>query len=134
MNLVKLTIDYGDGNEEMMVVSKESNAYMTMLAYAEQNDYPIAEENYHDEKHMAWVLRGFLSTNTWENIDELVEQYNLQRDELKERNLDDYRGDDPTPSRNEVLDKIFEYFTEDAEEGERRKLWHEINQYIQDNQ
>ena len=29
---------------ETMVVSKESNAYTTMLAYAEQNDYPIAEE------------------------------------------------------------------------------------------
>ena len=27
MNLVKLTIDYGDGNDETMVVSKESNAY-----------------------------------------------------------------------------------------------------------
>ena len=86
----------------------------------------------HNEKHMAWVLRGFLSTNTWENIDELVEQYNLQSDELRARNLDDYRGDDPTPSRDEVLDKVFEYFTEDAEEGERRKLWEEINQYIQE--
>ena len=83
----------------------------------------MKEKILYNEKHMAWALRGFLSTNTWENIDELVE-----------RNLNDYRGDDPTPSRNEVLDKIFEYFTEDAEEGERRKLWHEINQYIQDNQ
>lgn len=47
MNLVKLTIDYGDGHYkdiETMVVSKGSNAYTTMLAYAEQNDYPIAEE------------------------------------------------------------------------------------------
>tara|TARA_A100001391_G_C5054932_1_gene274461 strand:+ start:1220 stop:1531 length:312 start_codon:yes stop_codon:yes gene_type:complete len=79
-----------------------------------------------------WVLRGFLSTNTWENIDQLVEQYDLQSDELRKRNLDDYRGDDPTPSRNEVLDKIFEYFTEDAEEGERRKLWDEITQFIQE--
>ena len=94
----------------------------------------MKEKILYNEKHMAWALRGFLSTNTWENIDELVEQYDLQRDELRERNLNDYRGDDPTPSRNEVLDKIFEYFTEDAEGGERRKLWHEINQYIQDNQ
>ena len=133
MNLVKLTIDYGDGNDETMVVSKGSNAYTTMLAYAEQNDYPMAEENYHDEKLMAWILRGFLSTNTWENIDLLVEQYDLQRDELRARNLDDYRGDDPTPSRDEVLDKVFEYFTEDAEEGERRKLWEEINQHIEEN-
>ena len=46
MNLVKLTIDYGNGNDETMVVSKGSNAYMTMLAYAEQNDYPIAEESF----------------------------------------------------------------------------------------
>lgn len=133
MNLVKLTIDYGNGNDETMIVSKESNAYMTMLAYAEQNDYPIAEENYHDEKLMAWVLRGFLSTDRWEDIDELVEQYYLQCDELRERNLDDYRGDDPTPSRDEVLDKVFHYFTEDAEEGERRKLWEEINKYIEEN-
>ena len=133
MNLVKLTIDYGNGNDETMAVSKGSNAYMTMLAYAEQNDYPIAEENYHDEKLMGWVLRGFLSTNTWENIDSLVEQYDLQRDELRARNLDDCRGDDPTPSRDEVLDKVFQYFTEDAEEGERRKLWEEINQYIEEN-
>lgn len=137
MNLVELTIDYGDGHYkdiEKMVVTKESNAYMTMLEYAEQNDYPIAEENYHNEKHMECILRGFLSTNTWENIDLLVEQYDLQRDELRSRNLDDYHGDDPTPSDNEVLDNVFEYFTEDAEEGERRKLWEEINQYIEANQ
>jgi hypothetical protein len=135
-DLVQLTIDYGDGHYkeiETMVVTKESNAYATMLAYAEQNDYAIAEEPYYNEKHMQWVLRGILSTNAWENIDELVEQYDLQRDELKERNLDDYRGDDPTPSRDEVLDKVFEYFTEDAKEGERRKLWEEINQYIEEN-
>ena len=135
MSLVKLTIDCGDGHYkdiETMVVSKGSNAYTTMLAYAEQNDYPIAEANYHDEKLMAWVLRGFLSTNTWENIDSLVEQYDLQRDELRARNLDDYHGDDPTPSRDEVLDKVFQYFTEDAEEGERRKLWEEINKYIEE--
>ena len=135
-DLVQLTIDYGDGHYkeiETMVVTKESNAYATMLAYAEQNDYPIAEENYHDEKLMAWVLRGFLSTDKWEDIDELVEQYDLQCDELRERNLDDYRGDDPTPSRDEVLDKVFQYFTEDTEEGERRKLWEEINQHIEEN-
>tara|TARA_R100000329_G_C7615135_1_gene218354 strand:- start:631 stop:1047 length:417 start_codon:yes stop_codon:yes gene_type:complete len=134
MNLVELTIDYGDGHYEdieKMVVTYNSEAYRAIIAYAEVNEYPITEENYHNEKQMAWVLRGFLSTNTWENIDELVEQYDLQRDELRARNLDDYRGDDPTPSRDEVLDKIFEYFTEDAEEGERRKLWDEINQYIQ---
>jgi len=133
-DLVQLTIDYGDGHYkeiETMVVTKESNAYATMLAYAEQNDYAIAEEPYYNEKHMQWVLRGILSTNAWENIDELVEQYDLQRDELRERNLDDYRGDDPTPSKDEVLDKVFEYFTEDAKEGEMRKLWYEINQYIE---
>ena len=134
MNLVELTIDYGDGHYEdieKMVVTYNSEAYRAIIAYAEVNEYPITEENYHNEKQMAWVLRGFLSTNTWENIDELVEQYDLQRDELRARNLDDYRGDDPTPSRDEVLDKIFEYFTEEAREGETRKLWYEINQYIQ---
>jgi len=133
-DLVKLTIDYGDGHYkeiETMVVTKESNAYATMLAYAEQNEYAIAEEPYYNEKHMQWVLRGILSTNAWENIDELVEQYDLQRDELRERNLDDYRGDDPTPSKDEVLDKVFEYFTDDAKEGEMRNLWLEINQYIE---
>jgi len=133
-DLVKLTIDYGDGHYkeiETMVVTKESNAYATMLAYAEQNDYAIAEEPYYNEKQMQWVLRGILSTNAWEDIDELVEQYDLQRDELRERNLDDYRGDDPTPSRDEVLDSLFKYFTEDAKEGEMRNLWLEINQYIE---
>lgn len=127
MNLVKLTIDYGDGHYkeiETMVVSKGSNAYTTMLAYAEQNDYPIAEENYHDEKLMAWVLRGFLSTNTWEDIDSLYDAYPERRDDLS---VDDYK-----PSRDEVLDKVFEYFTEDAEEGERCKLWEEINQHIEE--
>ena len=44
MNLVKLTIDYGDGNNETMVVSEGSSAYMTMLQYTRDNDYPIAEE------------------------------------------------------------------------------------------
>ena len=130
-DLVKLTIDYGDDHEETMVVTKESNAYATMLAYAEQNDYAIAEEPYYNEKHMQWVLRAILSTNAWEDIDELVEQYDLQRDELRETNLDDYRGDDPTPSRDEVLDSLFKYFTDDAKEGERRNLWLEINQYIE---
>jgi hypothetical protein len=128
MNLVKLTIDYGDGHYkdiEAMVVSKGSNAYTTMLAYAEQNDYPIAEENYHNEKLMAWVLRGFLSTNTWEDIDSLYDTYPERRDDLS---VDDYK-----PSRDEVLDKVFEYFTEDAEEGERRKLWEEINKHIEEN-
>ena len=128
MNLVKLTIDYGDGHYkdiETMVVSKGSNAYTTMLAYAEQNDYPIAEENHHDEKLMAWVLRGFLSTNTWEDIDSLYDAYPERRDDLS---VDDYK-----PSRDEVLDKVFEYFTEDAEEGERHKLWEEINKHIEEN-
>jgi hypothetical protein len=92
----------------------------------------LKEEKYtYNEKQMQWVLRGILSTNAWENIDELVEQYDLQRDELRERNLDDYRGDDPTPSKDEVLDSLFKYFTEDAKEGEMRKLWYEINQYIE---
>ena len=53
MNLVKLTIDYGDGhykNIETMVVSKGSSTYMTMLEYAEQNDYPIAEEPFFTDK------------------------------------------------------------------------------------
>ena len=53
MNLVKLTIDYGDGhykNIETMVVSEGSSAYMTMLEYAEQNDYPIAEEPFLTDK------------------------------------------------------------------------------------
>lgn len=134
MNLVELTIDYGDGHYkdiEKMVVTKESNAYMTMLEYAEQNDYAIAEEPYYNEKQMQWVLRGILSTNAWEDIDELVEQYDLQRDELRERNLDDYRGDDPTPSRDEVLDSLFKYFAEDASEEQKCKLWYEINQYIE---
>jgi hypothetical protein len=45
-DLVKLTIDYGDGNTETMVVTKESNAYMTMLEYAKQNDYAIDEKPY----------------------------------------------------------------------------------------
>ncbi len=46
-DLVQLTIDYGDGHYiETMIVTKESNDYATMLAYAEQNDYPIAEEPY----------------------------------------------------------------------------------------
>jgi hypothetical protein len=133
-DLVQLTIDYGDGHYkeiETMVVTKESNAYATMLAYAEQNDYAIAEEPYYNEKHMQWVLRGILSTNAWEDIDGLVEQYDLQRDELRERNLDDYRGDDPTPSKDEVLDSLFKYFAEDASEEQKCKLWYEINQYIE---
>lgn len=47
MNLVQLTIDYGDGHYkdiERMVVSKESYAYKNMISYAEVNEYPIAEE------------------------------------------------------------------------------------------
>jgi hypothetical protein len=124
-DLVKLTIDYGDGHYkeiETMVVTKESNAYATMLAYAEQNDYAIAEEPYYNEKHMQWVLRGILSTNAWEQIDSLYDAY-LERCDLI--------VDDRKPSRDMVLDKIFEYFTEDAKEGERRNLWLEINQYIE---
>jgi len=133
-DLVKLTIDYGDGHYkeiETMVVTKESNAYATMLAYAEQNEYAIAEEPYYNEKQMQWVLRGILSTNAWEDIDELVEQYDLQRDELRERNLDDYRGDASTPSKDAVLDSLFRYFAEDASEEQKCKLWYEINQYIE---
>jgi len=122
-DLVKLTIDYGDGNEETMVVTKESNAYATMLAYAEQNDYAIAEEPYYNEKHMQWVLRGILSTNAWEQIDSLYDAYPERRDDLS---VDDYK-----PSRDEVLDKVFEYFAEDASEEQKCKLWYEINQYIE---
>ena len=126
MNLVQLTIDYGDGHYkdiERMVVSKESYAYKNMISYAEVNEYPIAEEPYHNEKLMRWVLRGFLSTNAWEQIDSLYDAYPERRDDLS---VDDYK-----PSRDEVLDKVFEYFTDDAKEGERRKLWYEINQYIE---
>ena len=53
MNLVELTIDYGDGHYkdiEKMVVTSNSEAYRAMLAYAEQNDYPIAEEPYLTDK------------------------------------------------------------------------------------
>ena len=45
-DLVELTIDYYDGNTETMIVTKESNAYMTMLEYAKQNDYAIDEKTY----------------------------------------------------------------------------------------
>ena len=47
-DLVQLTIDYGGmvKNSETMIVTKESNAYTTMLAYAEQNDYAIDEKPY----------------------------------------------------------------------------------------
>ena len=45
-DLVQLTIDYYDGNTETMVVTKESNAYMTMLEYAKQNNYPIDQKPY----------------------------------------------------------------------------------------
>ena len=48
-DLVQLTIDYGDGHYkdiETMIVTKGSNAYTTMLAYAEQNDYAIDEKPY----------------------------------------------------------------------------------------
>ena len=45
-DLIELTIDYYDGNTETMVVTKGSNAYMTMLEYAKQNDYAIDEKPY----------------------------------------------------------------------------------------
>tara|TARA_Y100000356_G_C11007116_1_gene156421 strand:+ start:206 stop:502 length:297 start_codon:yes stop_codon:yes gene_type:complete len=47
-DLVQLTIDYYDGKTESMVVTKESNAYMTMLEYAKQNDYAIDEKPYYE--------------------------------------------------------------------------------------
>ena len=53
MNLVELTIDCGDGHYkdiEKMVVTYNSEAYRAMLAYAEQNDYPIAEEPFLTDK------------------------------------------------------------------------------------
>ena len=47
-DLVQLTIDYGGmvKNSETMIVTKGSNAYTTMLAYAKQNDYAIDEKPY----------------------------------------------------------------------------------------
>lgn len=84
----------------------------------------LKEEKYtYNEKQMQWVLRGILSTNAWEQIDSLYDAYPERRDDLS---VDDYK-----PSRDEVLDKVFEYFTDDAKEGEMRNLWLEINQYIE---
>ena len=45
-DLVQITIDYYDGNTETMIVTEESNAHSTMLAYAEQNDYAIEDKPY----------------------------------------------------------------------------------------
>ena len=125
MNLVKLTIKFPEGDNQVMVLEKDSEAYKHMLIYAETNEGETSEKPHLDEKLMAWVLRGFLSTNTWEDIDSLYDAYPERRDDLS---VDDYK-----PSRDEVLDKVFEYFTEDAEEGERRKLWEEINKHIEEN-
>ncbi len=110
-DLVQLTIDYYDGNTETMVVTKESNAYITMLEYAKQNDYAIDEKPYYDDKLMLWALRGILSTNQWEEIDILVDEYEIVKQTLRADNIDAHESHgldiDPTPSDSEIKDALF---------------------------
>ena len=136
-DLVKLTIDYGDGHYkeiETMVVTKESNAYATMLAYAEQNDYAIAEEPYHNENYMQWVLRGILSTNAWEDIVILTDEYDLVKQTLRADNIDTHKSHgldvDPTPSDSEIKDALFSNIDASVEDY-RNQVWSAINQYIE---
>ena len=135
-DLVQLTIDYGDGHYkdiESMIVTKESNAYATMLAYAEQNDYAIDEKPYYDEKLMLWVLRGILSTNQWEEIDILVDEYEIVKQALRSDNLDAHKSHgldiDPTPSDSEIMDAIFSGI--EASDGDyRNQVWQAIMEFI----
>ena len=114
--LVELTIDYYDGNTETMVVTKESNAYMTMLEYAKQNDYAIDEKPYFDEKIMPWALRGILSTNQWEEIDWLV-------------NLHDECKQYPHVDEDGLKDIMFECI-EKADQFIRNQVWQAIMENI----
>lgn len=53
MNLVELTIDYGDGHYkdiEKMVVTSNSEAYRAIIAHAESNEYHITEDPFLTDK------------------------------------------------------------------------------------
>lgn len=132
-DLVQLTIDYYDGNTENMVVTKESNAYMTMLEYAKQNDYAIDEKPYYDDKLMLWALSGILSTNRWEEIDILVDEYELVKQTLRSDNLDAHKSHgldiDPTPSDSEVKDALFCNIDASIEDY-RNQIWQAIMENI----
>ena len=132
-DLVQLTIDYYDGNTETMVVTKESNAYMTMLDYAKQNDYAIDEKPYYDDKLMLWALRGILSTNRWEEIDILVDEYELVKQTLREDNIDAHESHgldiDPTPSDSEIKDALFCNIDASIEDY-RNQVWQAIMENI----
>tara|TARA_R110002020_G_scaffold292426_1_gene507854 strand:+ start:253 stop:663 length:411 start_codon:yes stop_codon:yes gene_type:complete len=132
-HLVQLTIDYYNGNTETMVVTKESNAYMTMLEYAKQNDYAIDEKPYYDEKLMLWALRGILSTNRWEEIDILVDEYEIVKQTLRSDNLDAHESHgldiDPTPSDSEIKDALFCNIDASIEDY-RNQVWQAIMENI----
>ena len=132
-DLVQLTIDYYDGKTEVMVVTKESNAYMTMLEYAKQNDYAIDEKPYYDEKLMLWALRGILSTNRWEEIDILVDEYEIVKQALRSDNLDAHESHgldiDPTPSDSEIKDALFCNIDASIEDY-RNQVWQAIMENI----
>ena len=132
-DLVQLPIDYYDGNTETMVVTKESNAYITMLEYAKQNDYAIDEKPYYDDKLMLWALRGILSTNRWEEIDILVDEYELVKQTLRSDNLDAHESHgldiDPTPSDSEIKDALFCNIDASIEDY-RNQVWQAIMENI----
>jgi len=132
-DLITLTITYDDNKREAMVLSKNSEAHRAMRAYAKQNDYAIDEKPYYDEKLMLWALRGILSTNRWEEIDILVDEYEIVKQALRSDNLDAHESHgldiDPTPSDSEIKDAIFSNI--EASDGDyRNQVWQAIMENI----
>lgn len=72
-----------------------------------------------------WVLRGVLSTNEWESIDGLVNEYELCAESLKDDARDSYRGEYIPPTQEEILSAVFDSF-EAMDDDYKKKVWDEV--------
>ena len=82
---------------------------------------------------MLWALRGILSTNRWEEIDILVDEYELVKQSLREDNIDAHESHgldiDPTPSDSEIKDALFCNIDASIEDY-RNQVWQAIMENI----
>ena len=83
------------------------------------------KEKRENEIIQKWVLRGVFSTNEWESIDCLVNEYELCAESLKDEARDSFRGEYIAPTQEEILSAVFCSF-EAMDDEHKKKLWEEV--------
>ena len=121
--------------ETSMNCCKEENELFTQCLSHENGSITCLDcgKVLYNEKLMKWALRGILSTNQWEEIDILADEYDLVKQTLRADNIDAHESHgldiDPTPYDSEIKDVIF-CNIDASNEDFRNQVWQAIMEFI----